>query len=391
MRHLALYFRALLFWLVIGLGAVYQSGTALAQSIPPTSPCDVGADRTPSGWFKQVGSPDCSDQVKWGFGEFPWLNGPLPGLPTGDDTFTTMYGGSGHYEAISTNITGLVPGRKYEIPFFGITRGTDSRSYRNRCTGLVLKLGNRANQRFPTGSSAWEQKKLTFTAGAASERLLVSVYYGGSGNCVANFALGTSPIDVIKTAKLEGEGAGDTITFTMTVENTGVETLTGVAIDQDILERKDGTSLNLTTPPVWVSNSGSSAAGTLVPGERATFTATYKLVQEDIDAGGVTNQAVGIGISPTIGEVSAYSRSEAGKDQSPTVVDIARAPSISLTKTAEYEDANGNGELDAGDRIRFRFSVENDGNTRLRNITIEDRQGACGRSHVSLAGSGGKI
>nr|WP_274709257.1 hypothetical protein [Nitratireductor luteus] len=173
-----------------------------------------------------------------------------------------------------------------------------------------------------------------------------------------------------KTAALDGTLAGDTVTFTMTIENTGIETLTDVRISEDILERGDGTLLNLTTGPTFVSNNGSSPQGTLQPGETATFMATYDLTQADIEVGRLTNQAVGVGTSPTVGELSAYS--SAGADTEPTEVIIPKTPAISLDKAGTPIDTNGNGVTDAGDHINYAFTVENTGNVALTNVSVND-------------------
>ncbi|MCR4269416.1 beta strand repeat-containing protein, partial [Nitratireductor sp. ZSWI3] len=190
--------------------------------------------------------------------------------------------------------------------------------------------------------------------------------------CVVNFALGVSPLKVIKTASTGASLAGDTVTFTMKVENIGIETLTNVSISEDILERSDGTSLSLTSGPTFVSNSGSSPQGTLAPNETATFTATYVLTQADIDAGGLSNQAVGVGTSPTVGEMSAYSRSAVDAEEQPTNVPIPHTPRIGLEKTGTPFDANGNGFIDAGDHVNYSFTVTNAGNVTVSNITVSD-------------------
>ncbi|WP_074896552.1 DUF7507 domain-containing protein [Nitratireductor indicus] len=181
-----------------------------------------------------------------------------------------------------------------------------------------------------------------------------------------------SLIQVVKTASLGGNKAGDTATFTMTVQNSGTETLTDVSISEDFLERSDGTALSLTSGPTFVSNSGASPQGTLVPDETATFTATYNLTQADVDAGGISNQAVGVGTSPTVGEVSAYSRASAGAQDAPTVVTIPRDPKISLSKRGVVADTNSNGITDAGDTINYTFTITNTGNVALSNITVTD-------------------
>ena len=73
--------------------------------------------------------------------------------------------------------------------------------------------------------------------------------------------------------------AGDQITYAFTVTNTGNVTLTNVTV---------------TDPKVTVSG---VPVATMIPGavDNSTFTATYTLVQADIDAGTFTNTATATG------------------------------------------------------------------------------------------------
>ncbi|WP_344929401.1 DUF7507 domain-containing protein, partial [Aquimarina addita] len=110
-------------------------------------------------------------------------------------------------------------------------------------------------------------------------------------------------IAVIKTSVLDITGgtdatvadAGDVVTYTYTVTNTGNTTLTSVGVSETTFSGTGGAPT-----PGFISNSGVSPAGTLVPGEIATFRATYTITQADIDAGGIENSATGTGTPPNI-------------------------------------------------------------------------------------------
>ncbi|MFE4195013.1 hypothetical protein ACFRJ9_04030, partial [Paenarthrobacter sp. NPDC056912] len=94
-----------------------------------------------------------------------------------------------------------------------------------------------------------------------------------------------------KTADASAVGdptkVGDVITYTFTAKNTGNVTLTDVVIND---------SLPGLSPLVY---SWPGAAGTLLPGETVTATATYAITQADINAGQVTNTATSTGTPPT--------------------------------------------------------------------------------------------
>src|SRR5690606_11235549 len=95
-------------------------------------------------------------------------------------------------------------------------------------------------------------------------------------------------IDLVKTFVVDQSSgvagrvdAGDKLTYTFEVTNTGNVTLTGVSLstlgvsgegDYDISEAE------------FVSATEESDEGELVPGETATDTLTYTLTQEDVDA-----------------------------------------------------------------------------------------------------------
>jgi uncharacterized repeat protein (TIGR01451 family) len=87
-------------------------------------------------------------------------------------------------------------------------------------------------------------------------------------------------LSVVKSASPAGTiGAGEVITYSFEVTNTGNVAIDGIAIDETAFS---GTgTLSPATCPVT----------TLAPGEQTTCTATYTVTQADIDAGHVTNTA----------------------------------------------------------------------------------------------------
>ncbi|WP_162230659.1 DUF7507 domain-containing protein, partial [Nitratireductor soli] len=179
-------------------------------------------------------------------------------------------------------------------------------------------------------------------------------------------------IEIIKTSASTPVLVGDVITFTMTVENTGIGQLTGVSISEDILKRADGTPLTLTSGPSFVSASGGSPEGTLAVDETATYTATYTLVQADVDAGGISNQATAEGTDESGSLFSDISSDTPGIDEKETIVDIPREGKMTVEKAGALVDANSNGTPDVGEMIAYTFTVANTGNATLTDVTVTD-------------------
>jgi len=105
-------------------------------------------------------------------------------------------------------------------------------------------------------------------------------------------------LETIKSVINAPTVANDLVQFEITVLNTGNVTLSNVDIASDTLTRADGTPLTLISLPGFIAADDGSAEGTLKAGETATYRAAYILLQEDIDAGGISNTATAQGTPP---------------------------------------------------------------------------------------------
>jgi len=150
-------------------------------------------------------------------------------------------------------------------------------------------------------------------------------------------------LTVNKTADpLTFSQVGDVITYTIIVENTGNVTIT----DIDVVDELTGDE--------WFIAS-------LAPGESITFTVTYVITQEDIDAGSVLNTVTAIGIDHDNDIVT-------GIDEEIIEVDPgALHPELTVTKTADPRIYDA-----AGDRITYTIVVENTGNVTITDIEVVD-------------------
>ena len=141
---------------------------------------------------------------------------------------------------------------------------------------------------------------------------------------------------------------GDVITYTYAVQNTGNVTLTDVTIS----DVHSGTgSLSAISP---------ASLATLAVGDSASFTATYTVTQDDIDAGAnITNTATG-NATPAGGTFTPPTDDE-------TVTVDAPTPSLAMTKTPSQTT-----NAMVGDLITYTYSVTNDGNVTMTDVSVSD-------------------
>ncbi|MEP3296601.1 hypothetical protein [Tateyamaria sp.] len=180
-----------------------------------------------------------------------------------------------------------------------------------------------------------------------------------------------------KTVTSSTVEVGQLVTFEVTATNDGNVTLTGVAVSADTLTRLDATNtpLVLSSGPTFQRTSNGSASGTLIPGETATFVASYRLTQDDIDAGGIANTATVTGTPPLGAPISDVTDDGDDGDgntaDDPTVLTVPAVPALTLAKTLAAGEP-GNYDTN-GQEIKFDFTVTNDGNVTLTGpFTIAD-------------------
>lgn len=155
--------------------------------------------------------------------------------------------------------------------------------------------------------------------------------------------------------------AGQIVTNTFTVTNTGNVTLTGVGVT-DIEGVGTGP---LTTPTcVGLTNPTTTCSGnavTLAPNQVATFTNTYTVTQADLDAGiALTDSATATGFPPS--DVS-YTTPDPGNAQ----VNVNQNPDLTITKSASPTTVNTVNQV-----VTYTFLVTNTGNVTLSDVKVND-------------------
>ncbi len=153
-----------------------------------------------------------------------------------------------------------------------------------------------------------------------------------------------------KTANRAGLVAGDTVTYSFELRNTGNVTLSSVSVHE---EKFSGAGeLSTVSCP--------AGAGTLTPGASVTCSASYAVSQADVDKGSVTNTATATGTPPTGAAIASQPSS--------VTLAVTTQPGIALTKTADRA------ELVVGETVSYSFSMTNIGNVTLKDV--KPREGA---------------
>ena len=166
--------------------------------------------------------------------------------------------------------------------------------------------------------------------------------------------------------------AGDVITYTIGIKNTGDVNLTGLTLT-DTLTDANSSTLSLTSGPTFVSASGGSTSQTILTSGTVTYTATYTIEATPSYTGKIINKvlasATGQGGNVTINDTSDDPNTAAPVDV--TVVNIDPYAEMEVTKTASVTD-DGDGNIGAGDVINYTITIENKGNVTLTGLTIVD-------------------
>ncbi len=165
-------------------------------------------------------------------------------------------------------------------------------------------------------------------------------------------------ISIVKSATVSDVAhflAGQAITYTFVVTNTGNVTLHDVRVTD--------TGFTGTGPLSAVScpdGGGTSTVPALAPGTQAICTATYTLTTADVDAGSLSNTGNATGTPPTGADVTAAS---------PLDLPAAQNPAVSIEKSASPGTVHA-----PGDQVTYTFKVTNTGNTTLHAVTVDDTQ-----------------
>ncbi|WP_415501433.1 gliding motility-associated C-terminal domain-containing protein, partial [Aequorivita lipolytica] len=176
----------------------------------------------------------------------------------------------------------------------------------------------------------------------------------------------TPAIAIVKTGIFNDENQNDcadvdeTISYTFTVTNEGNVSLSSVAVTDLLIATITGPT------------GDTDGDGELDVTEIWTYTGTYSITQDDVDAGEVVNQAKAKANDPMGNVVSDLSDESSVLEDDPTIVELCQNPAIAIVKTGIFNDENQNDCSDVDETISYTFTVTNEGNVSLSNVSVTD-------------------
>ncbi len=159
-----------------------------------------------------------------------------------------------------------------------------------------------------------------------------------------------SAIDMAVVGPTNRADAGDRITYSFVIKNTGNVTLNTVELDDALLG--------------FTGASCSDADGMLAPNATTTCSAVYAITQGNIDAGSVANTATAYGNPP---QGNQDERGDDVSDTDGTTTTIPQAPILSVEKTSTTAKVTAAGQV-----VPYSYVVKNIGNVTLTGTTLYD-------------------
>lgn len=235
----------------------------------------------------------------------------------------------------------------------GIDEGAFSGS--GAISAITCPTGAIAPSAVVTCTATYPVTQADFTAGSITNTASATATIP-SGASVAS-ADSTAVVDVDQVAGLaltksatpsaaDAYNAGQVISYSFVVSNTGNVPVTGIAIDE--VEFSGSGPLSAISCP----------ATSLDPAQQFTCTASYTLTQDDVDSGSLRNTANATGTSPAGPVVS---------NDSSVITPQTPISRLTLTKTANTAFVNA-----ADDVIAYSFVVRNTGNVTIHDLEVEE-------------------
>ncbi len=210
------------------------------------------------------------------------------------------------------------------------------------CASAVSPLAPGAST---TCSGTYSTTASDVSAGSVTNTASAKARFGSTdvSSSSAQAVINLAALSVTKAETSTGPYAvNDTITYSITVTNTGTATLTGVTVS----DPGSGATLGACSP---------SIPTTLTAGASVTCAASHVVTQADIDAGSYSNTASG-------------TSDQVGPQTSAVKINFTQTPALSLTKSASPTTYGK-----VGDTINYSYILKNTGNVTLTSpFTVTD-------------------
>ena len=253
--------------------------------------------------------------------------------------------------AVST-ITDVVPNG---LTIGALPAGCTATGQTVTCTipaGLPVGVGAAVNFVIPVTPTEAAVPSVTNTASVSGGGDPGCPSQGRCENGVTTPVTFNSALTLVKAASpTTVSAAGQTVAYSFLVNNTGNVTITGLQINETAFSGT-GAAPVITCPVT-----------TLAPTESTTCTATYAVIQQDIDAGSITNTATASGTDPVGGTTTS-------PPDTATVTSTATAALLSAKTVTSPTPSLGSYAL--GDTISYQIVVTNSGQATLTNVVVSD-------------------
>lgn len=175
------------------------------------------------------------------------------------------------------------------------------------------------------------------------------------------------------TGEKDGKPAfttGDTVTFEIVVTNTGNKTLENITVEEALREaviEEKNVVVNFVSRLFKgvTQRDGEGQIAKLKPGDSKTITATYTIVDEDLERENPLLNVATATVTTSKGEESFEGESD------PIPLEDPKS-SFELTKAVSGTAHGADGKYVEGDELTYTITVENTGNTALKEFRIKD-------------------
>ena len=311
--------------------------------------------------INQTGISDPSDMASCSYSGSLTLQKNVVGRVAASDQFNLSITGNGITGGNTATTTGTATG--VQAAKAGPVVGIPAQTYTIAETAASGSLSNYSTTYSCLNGSA------SFASGSGTS-VALPAFPAASGNAgaqiVCTFTNTPATLSISKaTTTTSVTNVGDTINYPYTVTNTGPVSLTNVSVADNPIAPAGAlttgpTCTGLTNPTASCTSTSST---TLAAGQTATFSATYKVTQADLNNGSVNDTSTATGTPPGGGTITGTSNQVTVPANQNTGLTITKTPSPTSVSTL-------------GAPVTYTFVVTNTSNVTLNGVSVADTQSA---------------